>query len=179
MIADIAAFAILIGSPPVPPVPVTAAPASLALAITTVEFPLADVVGPVRAGLLCLPRGKARGSDFLRSPEDLRLLLHQAASQVPAPGGMPANLQIGFRALRVKLCARSWGAFGIGHSDALSGDAEFVFDWSVGASSPSARQVARIRIEIGKDQAMSPDAILRTALDRLIVQIRQKSDHNE
>ncbi|MDN8848759.1 hypothetical protein Q0M30_18160, partial [Staphylococcus aureus] len=42
-----------------------------------IGFPLEDVVGPVRAGKLCLPNGKLTGSDFVTSPRDLQLLIEE------------------------------------------------------------------------------------------------------
>ena len=140
----------------------------------SIDFPLESAVGPVRAGLLCLPKGSLRGRDFVRSERDLAKMVRQAASELDGHGQAFDGLQIHFQALRVKLCAKSWGVFGMGDTQALSGKADFVFAWR-GSDVPAATQVSRLQIDLDKDDAMPPDDIMQEALSRLLVQISQAS----
>ncbi|CAM8636318.1 MULTISPECIES: hypothetical protein [Sphingobium] len=142
---------------------------------TSIDFPLESAVGPVRAGLLCLPKGTVRGKDFVRSQRDLARMVRQAASEQNGTGRAFADLQIHFQGLRVQLCAKSWGVFGMGDTQALSGKADFVFAWSRGPGTPAEKQVFRLQIDLSKNDAMPPDDIMREALNRLLLQISQGS----
>jgi hypothetical protein len=144
---------------------------------TSIEFPLIAAVGPVRAGLLCLPRDKLRGRDFVRSERDFTMLVQQVASDSGADSAKAIihNIKVSFRSLNVKLCAKSWGVYGTGDTKALSGTADFVFDWSLGDEVREEKHISRIKIDIGKDEAMPPDEIMREALSRLFFQISEHS----
>ena len=137
----------------------------------SIAFPLSDVVGPVRAGLLCLPNGNLHGRDFLRSDADLAVRLQE----VMAEGDQTdhGTLTVRLQSLSVSLCAKSWGVMGMGDRKALSGKADFAFAWSTQAEH-SPDKVARVTIKLGKDQAMPPDDIMQEALRRLVAQIRQQ-----
>ncbi len=148
------------------------AAAASAVPRASIAFPLSDVVGPVRAGLLCLPNGNLHGRDFLRSDADLSVRLQD----VMAEGDQTdlGTLTIRLQALSAKLCAKSWGVMGIGDRKALSGKAEFAFAWSTDPTQSSPDKVTRITVRLGKGQAMPPDEIMQEALRRLVVEIRQQ-----
>ncbi|WP_311267425.1 hypothetical protein [Sphingobium sp. WCS2017Hpa-17] len=144
---------------------------------TSIAFPLNTVVGPVRAGLLCMPNGKLRGRDFLRSQRDFSLLIQRALSERQADPSLArlGDLQVDLQRMRVKLCARSWGVFGTGDRKALSGQAEFTFAWSSNRDSAATKSIARIIIERNKDDAIPTEEIMEQALNRLLDQIAQSS----
>ncbi len=139
---------------------------------TSIDFPIDDVVGPVRAGLMCLPNSSLRGRDFVRSQRDLALLMQQVADERDVGGPAIDGLKVGFKAMRVKLCAKSWGVFGTGDRQDLSGEADFVFDWSAAGLLTEPREV-RVQIKVSKGEAMPPSDIMREALRQLLAQIRQ------
>lgn len=140
---------------------------------TSIDFPLEAVVGPVRAGLMCLPNSTLRGRDFVRSQRDLTLLVQQVAYEQNADSHRLDGLKIGFKAMRVKLCAKSWGVFGTGDRQALSGDADFVFEWSVESHLSMEPRTVRLQIKVGRDQAMPSNDIMREALNQLLARIRK------
>jgi hypothetical protein len=154
-----------------------AAPPAIPTVAASIEFPLTASVGPVRAGLLCMPNSKLHGRDFLRSQKDLALLIQRMLSERKADPFLAGinNFQINFQMLRVKLCARSWGVFGTGDTKALSGRAEFTFAWSIDRDAAAKKTISRFTIELDKAHAVPADEIMDAALNRLLDQIAQSS----
>lgn len=140
---------------------------------TSIDFPLESIVGPVRAGLMCLPNSKLRGRDFVRSQKDLTLLVQQVASEQEADGHRLNDVEINFKGLSVKLCAKSWGVFGTGDRQDLSGEANFVFDWSGGSPPVTGPRTVRLEIKVGKGEAMPSNDIMREAVNQLLARIRK------
>jgi hypothetical protein len=175
MTGAILPFAMWLGAMPV--LAQTAATSPLPTVTASIAFPLTTVVGPVRAGLLCMPNGKLRGRDFLRSHKDFPLLIQRALSERQADRSLAdiGDLKVDWQMLRVKLCARSWGVFGTGDRKALSGQAEFTFAWSSDRDSATAKTIARVIIERDKDDAIPAEEIMDEALNRLLDQIDQSS----
>ncbi len=101
------------------------------------------------------------------------MLAQQVAFEQDADGHRLDGLKIGFKAMHVKLCAKSWGVFGTGDRQALSGDVDFVFEWSGGPPLSMEPRTVRLKIKVGKDQAMPSNDIMREGLNQLLVRIRQ------
>ncbi|SEJ58995.1 hypothetical protein SAMN05518849_11127 [Sphingobium sp. AP50] len=122
-----------------------------------------------------MPNGKLRGSDFLRSQDDLGLLVQRALSKREADATIrPADkIDVRFQKLRVKMCARSWGVLGVGDRKALSGSAEFTFGWST--ASGMEPRMSTVTVDLEKADAMPADDIMVEALNRLLDQIDQLS----
>ncbi|MGB3929099.1 MAG: hypothetical protein WBL20_09055 [Sphingobium sp.] len=131
-----------------------------------IGFPLEDVVGPVRAGKLCLPNGKLTGSDFVTSPRDLQLLIEEVLAAKQSDERVKPVSEVRLTALQVKLCARSWGAFGIGRRPNLAGESRFSFEL-VGPDGTTTPVPVIITLD-GKS-AMTPDRIAHEAIRRLLI----------
>lgn len=132
----------------------------------SIDFPLDDVVGPVRAGKLCLPNGKLKGSDFVTSPRDLQLLIEEVLAAKQDNQRVRSALEVRLAAMQVKLCARSWGAFGIGRRPNLAGESRFSFE-IVGPG--GSKTPVPITITLDGKSAMTPDQIAREAVRRLLI----------
>lgn len=152
------ALALLASDAPAAPPPATIKAA--------IGFPLEDIVGPVRAGKLCLPNGKLKGSDFLTSPRDLQLLIEEVLAARPTDERVRPVSEVRLTALQVKLCARSWGAFGIGRRPNLAGESRFSFEL-VGPDGTMTPVPVTITLD-GKS-AMTPGQIVQEAVRRLLI----------
>ena len=136
-----------------------------------------DHAGQRRAGLLCMPNGSLHVRDFVATEADLRVIVDQALKgQQPLAAALVANgttLTISLTAIRAKLCARAWGAFGQGDHTALSGSIQVTFDWSVVTTAQTRHAAADIALDVAHDDAAVTAQILRRTVDRLIKQIVQ------
>jgi hypothetical protein len=140
----------------------------------TIDFPLHSSIGPLRAGQLCLPKGSVRGSDLIADGNQFDLLVRQVLEEQASGGqsslgnGAVPKVEVHLRSAAVKLCAKSWGMFGMGDTKSLSGDVEFTFAWK--RDGQAALSVAKIAFKVnGKDRMTAP-TILRRAVMSLLKQ---------
>lgn len=141
----------------------------------TTDFPLNSSIGPLRAGQLCLPKGSVRGTDLISDDHQFDLLVRQVlderanGSQYLLGDGRAPKVEVHLRSAAVKLCAKSWGMFGMGDTKSLSGKAAFTFTWKMDGQ--TALAVETIALELnGKDRLTAP-AILRRAVTALLGRI--------
>lgn len=145
-------------------------------AVFEIAFPLEKGVGPVRAGKLCLPKGQLRGRDFVADQHEFGLIVRQgidalapeARARLGAGSDPVVNLRLS--AIDVKLCAKSWGAFGFGDTKSLSGNARFVFAWSSLEGIGPEHEV-EVRLQPQKRDALTPPAMLRGAVAQALERI--------
>lgn len=143
--------------------------AQAAVADFGVDFPLEQSVGPLRAGQLCMPKGALRGTDLVRDDQEFALLVRQALDDLASRGasslgdGTAPRIDVHLKAVAVKLCARSWGMFGLGDTKSLSGDAEFTFSWRLTGTVGSPNNEKIIVRPTSKGRMTGP-MILRLAL---------------
>lgn len=144
----------------------------------TIDFPLSNTVGPLRAGQLCFPKGAAKGTDFVSDQGQFSLLVrdildaHQASAMHTSRSEGAPQIELHFTALAVKLCAKSWGAFGFGDTKTLTGKADFIFSWKPVGSIARTQPIAISLQLAGKDRMTAP-LIMRRAVDRALQRIQQ------
>lgn len=137
-----------------------------------VEFPLTNKVGGLQAGQLCFPKGSLRGTDFVADEDEFDFLVRQAldeqSGQDSAPLGTSAapRIAVHLKSAAVKLCAKSWGMFGLGDTKSLSGTANFTFAWRKDGQGTLATETIALEVNV-KDRLTAP-AILRRAVITLL-----------
>lgn len=146
----------------------------------TVSMDLKNSVGIVGAGLACLPAAKLVGSDFVDDKGEFADLLRSAlanlevAKRSKLPGALNSRLQIGLTGMKTKLCARSYGIWGMGDRKSLSGNAQFTFEWKVRLESGNIQSGMRIvNLQLKKNEAMQPKPIFRMAIEQFVDQLTQ------
>ncbi|MFM6830630.1 MAG: hypothetical protein ACKOVA_09920 [Novosphingobium sp.] len=156
-----------------------AVPAHAASARFTVDFPLAKTVGPIRAGTLCLPKGSMRGSDLVSDEGQFALLVRQVLDERAARGqrslgdGAVPGIELHLKAAAVKLCAKSWGMFGMGDTKSLSGDVQFSFAWKIdGQAALNAEQIV---LKPQSRDRLTAQAIMRRAVEAVLDRIAAKA----
>lgn len=134
----------------------------------TVAIASEDGVGSLSAGKLCLPKGRLRTRDFVASGDAFQLLLNESAQALGNRDRLRSSA-ISLTAIDARLCAKGWGAFGTGDTQALSGKAAFRFEWVPTGS--DARQSRLIDIAFDGKGARPPEDYLREAVRRLLMQL--------
>ncbi|WP_225207831.1 hypothetical protein [Novosphingobium huizhouense] len=157
-----------IPSPPAPAAPPLRALAQVRL---LVDLPRTQRAGARAAGMLCLPNGVVRVVDLVGGDAALEATVRAAlarAGETRLRGG--GDIEIHLTEVSVKLCARKWGAFGIGGDHgALSGEANYAFRWTrTGDAEPRS---ARIALSIDRHAPMTAGEITGRALDLLFDRI--------
>lgn len=138
-----------------------------------VDFPLSQSIGPLRAGQLCMPRGALRGTDLVRDDREFALLVRQtlddrASRGLPSFGdGAAPLIELHLHSANVKLCAKSWGMFGMGDTKSLSGDADFTFTWRL-ASGGRSLNVEKVELRPKSKDRVTGPMILRLALENVL-----------
>lgn len=155
-------------------VPVRAAPNRF-----SVDFPLSKTVGPIRAGTLCLPKGSMRGADLVSDEGQFALLVRQVLDDRAARGqrslgdGAVPRIELRLKAAAVKLCAKSWGMFGMGDTKSLSGDVQISFAWKIdGLAALTAEQIV---LKIQSRDRLTAQAIMRRAVEAVLDRIAAKA----
>lgn len=152
-----------------------AAPQSSAFAATVAKVSMnaSEKVGTQSAGWACLPSGTLHARDFA-SDDDLVGWLEAAdngrAGDKPLTD-MYSELHVTLQSIKAKLCAKSYGMFGLGDKRSLSGTAEFGFDWTATTkigTSKSGRVV--ITVSHDKKSAVPPPDYARDAVTQLAAQ---------
>ncbi len=135
-------------------------------------------IGHLRAGKVCLPNAALYFEDLYVSKSRLNELVYLAVQNLPA-GKFKSRVKATGLNLRLvdvdaKLCAKSWGLFGSGARDQLSGTVRLVFQWSHG-SAPLVDQQS-LEVAIPSDEARPKDAIARLTMDRLIADLAGQAE---
>lgn len=139
-----------------------------------VTIPSGARVGTRKAGLVCLPSGFFKRSDFVSSDEVLKSAFSDAKNQMSSLEGISfdvSSLRLALTGIETKLCARRWA---FGQTDAFSGTAKFTFRWLLEAAESDVDDVTEtvtIEIRASKDEPLSPNEFLRSALGVLIGKI--------
>lgn len=141
---------------------------------------LDERVGRLSAGTLCLPNGLLHLRDFVEGDSDFATIASQSLwgfeqARVNRRGEVP-SISIDLKSTTAKLCAKAWGAFGMGNTKSLSGDVSFVFDWSSTSSSGLRRSgSSTIAFRVPVKQALVPKMIFQEAVQRVTSEILAKS----
>lgn len=136
-----------------------------------VDFPLTKSVGPLQAGQFCLPKSSLRGSDFVSDEYQFDLLVRQTLDEQAMHNkgslgsGSTPKIEVHLKSAAVKLCAKSWGMFGMGDTKSLSGKAAFTFTWK--KDGQKALAVETIALEVNGKERLTAPAILRRAINVL------------
>lgn len=89
-------------------------------------------------------------------------------------GQPPPRYRLELTAIDASLCARRYGAFGLGNRSLLSGRAEFRFEWA-GLGDLVARTEI-VRVDVPKDKGRPPEDILAEGLSMLAALIRARRE---
>lgn len=135
-------------------------------------------VGHLRAGKLCLPNAALYFDDFYVSKSRLIELVYLAVHNLTA-GKFKSKVEaegLNIRLVDVdaKLCARSWGMFGSGARDQLSGSVHLAFQWSFG-SAPLGDQQS-LDVDVPSSEARPKEAIARLTVDQIIADLARQAD---
>lgn len=135
--------------------------------------PLNDSAGQARAGKLCFPNGKLHISDFVRSQQAFRQLVddeNQERSGSAASNPQTSDqTEISLTSVKASLCAKNWGAFGMGDRRSLSGKVTFNFTLATPAPNDAPRIVPRqIELRADSNQGRSTEDFLSQAIRILI-----------
>lgn len=138
----------------------------------SIEMDLEKPVGPIRAGLICLPKGRARGHDFVSGDTEFSAILQDELSDSEEYRGKVAQygrdgITIELRNIEVSLCARHWGVFGTGDTKSFDGRAQFLFR-SYPRNSIGKQLETAVALELQRDSPMGARAIFRTAIQSLL-----------
>ncbi|WP_156135700.1 hypothetical protein [Novosphingobium subterraneum] len=137
----------------------------------TADLQLKRSVGRLRAGQFCLPKGSISGADFISDTPQFDLLMRQTldaqppTDQILLGSGSAPKIEVHFKSAEVKLCAKSWGMFGMGDTKSLSGKAAFTFTWK--KDGQKALAVETIALEVNGKERLTAPAILRRAVNVL------------
>ncbi|MBX9885326.1 MAG: hypothetical protein K2X68_10175 [Novosphingobium sp.] len=134
-------------------------------------------IGRLRAGKPCLPNKTLYFDEIFVSKSRLNELGYLVFRDL-ADGKFKSSVQrTGLSILLVdvdaKLCAKSWGFFGSGARNQLSGSVRLVYQWAQGSAPLAAAQT--IDVEIPSDQARSKDTIARYALETAIAALAKQA----
>jgi hypothetical protein len=127
--------------------------------------------GVLRAGLLCLPSGTAQVADFVSSEIDFQRVLDNVASALAASKSSRFSpiRSVRLTGLNAKLCARSYGVFGMGDKVSHSGTVQVTFEIETGGNGDRPTVDSRsIKLEIEKKDALPLRSILELALQELL-----------
>lgn len=134
---------------------------------------LNESAGQARAGKLCFPNGKLHISDFVRSQQAFRQLLDDEIQE--RSGSAASNPQtsdqteISLASVKASLCAKNWGAFGMGDRKSLSGKVAFNFTLTTPAPNEAPRIVPRqIELHADSNEGRSTEDFLSEAIRILI-----------
>lgn len=150
--------------------PIGAAPATSPR--FTADLQLNRSVGPLRAGQFCLPKGSITGADFIPDTQQFDLLMRQTldaqspAAQLSLGTSSAPKIEVHFKSAAVRLCAKSWGMFGMGDTKSLSGKADFTFAWKKDGQGAIASET--IALEVNAKDRLTAPAILRRAVAILL-----------
>ena len=138
----------------------------------TADLPLNRSIGPLRAGKLCLPKGRVAAADMISDARQFDLVVRQALDEQPQVqqatlgSGAAPKIEIHLKSVAVRLCASSWGLFGTGDTKSLGGKADFTFTWKKDGQSVLA--VETIPLEVSAKERLTAPAILRKAVNTLL-----------
>lgn len=123
--------------------------------------------GTAKAGMLCMPNGRFRVADFVVSDSEFsararEALLPRADAAKREKSAAIERLRITLDRIDASLCARKYGAFGLGDRRSLSGQIEFEFSWSVTGGATARHEI--VRLEVPKNRAKAAEALLPDAL---------------
>ncbi len=120
-----------------------------------------------------------RGTDLVSDESQFALLVRQVLDERAARGqgslgdGSAPKIELRLKSAAVKLCAKSWGMFGMGDTKSLSGDVQLSFAWKVdGQALPV---VERIELHPQSTERLTAPAIMRRAVEAVIDRIAEKS----
>jgi hypothetical protein len=143
--------------------------------VSDLSIPLSAPAGMLGSGMLCLPKGRARLSDFVSSKSEFSRLVTDAFLEYASGAGSDhlSNVRVTLISIESKLCNKSYGMFGLGDKRAHSGKVSFGFDLVVRRASGSEIGVTkRIMLTIDKKSAQPIQAMLPLALKELFSQVR-------
>lgn len=133
----------------------------------TLGVPLDARAGVAKAGMLCLPSGRLHVSDFVASEQEFsnqvgRAFEREVGAETSFPSPAVPSVRIVLTSIDAELCARKYGAFGMGNRRALSGRVEFHFAWSAPGYGDVRQEL--ISIDVAKSSGKPAEAILPDAL---------------
>ncbi|NML95386.1 hypothetical protein [Novosphingobium olei] len=136
-----------------------------------VDLPRSAKAGARAAGMLCLPNGAVRVVDLVGRDQALEATVRAALARAgEARLRGRGEIEIHLTDVSVKLCARNWGAFGMGGDHgALSGEARYAFRWRRGGAGPA--MPVEIAFGIDRHAPMTAGEITGRALDLLFDRI--------
>lgn len=158
--------------------PATAAPIEgnhFPTVVSDLSIPLSAPAGMLGSGMLCLPKGEARVSDFISSKSEFSRLVTDAIVEYASVDGAAhlSNVRVKLISIESKLCNKSYGMFGLGDRRAHSGKVEFGFDLVVRRTNGTEIGVTKhIMLTIDKKSAQPIQAMLPLALKELFSQTR-------
>lgn len=140
--------------------------------------PLNESAGQARAGKLCFPNGKLHVSDFVRSQQAFRQLVddknQEDSRSASSNTDSSVQTEISLTFVKASLCAKNWGAFGMGDRRRLSGKVAFNFTLTTTASNePSLPTHRQIELHTDGNEGRSTEDYLDNAISILI-----ESDHS-
>lgn len=123
--------------------------------------------GTAKAGMLCLPSGGFRVADFVASDVEFanqarEAFLSNGARATTAAQPEADGLRIRLDRIEASLCARKYGAFGLGDKRSLSGQVEFEFSWTVTGDLIARHEI--VRLAVPKTKGKPAEAFLQDAL---------------
>lgn len=135
-----------------------------------------ESIGTASAGWACLPSGTLHIHDFVTDDAEMKRVLQEIwqekysdSDQSAASANILKKLSITLTSAHTKLCAKSYGVFGLGNRSSLSGRAEFTFSWSIeGQAETLQPRTATIYITRDKKTALPPAAIFREAVRAVV-----------
>ncbi len=97
-----------------------------------------EKVGGVSAGWACLPSGRLHARDFVDDDADMADIINSLMTEKAENRRMEAveasaysSLRIDLVQIKAKLCAKSYGVFGLGDKKSMSGKSQFTFNWEI------------------------------------------------
>jgi hypothetical protein len=170
-------FCTLAADPPLATAQDNLAPKNLlALESSAVDIPFSMAVGSLRAGKLCLPHGKMRVRDFVSGQSAFGVMLSQAVAGLNTErqtrlSNLSPPVSVHLVGISAKLCAKDWGAFGLGDRNSLAGDAAFTFEFSMYRNVARATVQHQVALKLKANDALPPAEILNNALTKLLTRI--------
>lgn len=140
--------------------------------------PLNESAGQARAGKLCFPNGKLHISDFIRSQQAFRQLVDDENQERSGSAGSNPQTsdqtEISLASAKASLCAKNWGAFGMGNRRSLSGKVTFNFTLTTPTPNDAPRIVPRqIELHADSNEGRSTEGFLAEA-----IRILTESEHS-
>lgn len=128
---------------------------------------LSDGAGILKAGLLCIPKGRARVADFVPSEAAYRRIFEDAAYDKGEASSLAANWPTLTR-IDANLCAKGFGVFGMGDKRSMSGRVSFTFQFSEGAGQVRAPSMKTVLVDRTAREAIPTEQYLPLAIKSLV-----------